>query len=370
MRSTFKATVKMLLRTPGAIVWALAFPILMSTLFMFMFSSMRTDGTVDAVPVAVVADGAWEESTFSQVIDGLASGDDPLMAVREVDDAAEARALLEEGEVDGTFEVDEAGVPHLTVAPESSDAHQGERGRSYGINRSILETLASSYVQSAALIEEVAASDPAALADPAAVALMGMAALFASQLSMLAVANIRPTASAVAARRSIAGVSRVRQLAGALAGSWLLSVAFLTIAFCYVRFVVNIDFAGREVLCLVGIAGSAFMAAGLGSLVGSLPLHGGASAGSGILTGLTCVLSIFAGLYGEPAMKLADAIAHAVPVSAWINPTKLVCDLFHSLYFYESLAPFAARLAACIAWGVVFFAFAAPLFRRQRYAHL
>ena len=107
MRSTFKATVKMLLRTPGAIVWALAFPVLMATLFVFMFSSMRTDGTVDAVPVAVVADGAWEESTFSQVIDGLASGDDPLMAVREVDDAAEARALLEEGEVDGTFEVDD-----------------------------------------------------------------------------------------------------------------------------------------------------------------------------------------------------------------------------------------------------------------------
>ena len=133
---------------------------------------------------------------------------------------------------------------------------------------------------------------------------------------------------------------------------------------------VNIDFAGREVLCLVGIAGSAFMAAGLGSLVGSLPLHGGASAGSGILTGLTCVLSIFAGLYGEPTMKLADAIARAVPVSAWVNPAKLVCDLFHSLYFYESLAPFAARLAACIAWGVVFFAFAAALFRRQRYAHL
>ena len=69
-------------------------------------------------------------------------------------------------------------------------------------------------------------------------------------------------------------------------------------------------------------------------------------------------------------MKLADAIARAVPVSAWVNPAKLVCDLFHSLYFYESLAPFAARLAACIAWGVVFFAFAAPLFRRQRYAHL
>lgn len=112
------------------------------------------------------------------------------------------------------------------------------------------------------------------------------------------------------------------------------------------------------------------MATGLGALVGSLPLKGSATSGSGILTGLTCVLSIFAGLYGEPTMKLADSIARAVPISAWINPTKLVCDLFYSLYFYESLVPFAARLLACVAWGVALFACAAPLFRRHRYAHL
>ena len=42
MLSTFRVTVRMLLRTPSALVWALAFPIIMSTLFIFMFSGMRT----------------------------------------------------------------------------------------------------------------------------------------------------------------------------------------------------------------------------------------------------------------------------------------------------------------------------------------
>ncbi|MDN0055665.1 ABC transporter permease, partial [Collinsella ihumii] len=68
MRSTFKATVIMLLRTPSALVWALAFPVLMATLFMFMFSSMRNDGSVDAVPVAVVADAAWDDSMFAEAV--------------------------------------------------------------------------------------------------------------------------------------------------------------------------------------------------------------------------------------------------------------------------------------------------------------
>lgn len=407
MRSTFKATVIMLLRTPSALVWALAFPVLMATLFMFMFSSMRNDGSVDAVPVAVVADAAWDDSMFAEAVGALAdeggdaSGDDSdaaLLAVTEVETLAEARDLLDAGEVDGVFRIDGAGEVQLTVAPEYSSAHQGDRGRSYGINRSILETVASSYTQSEALLEDLVARDPAALSDSQAVeralslaadtehisltrgtpdetvryyyALMGMATMFVAQLSMIAVSNIRPTASAVAARRCIAGTSRIRQLAGALLGSWVLSAIFLSVAFAFIRFVVGIDFEGREGLCLLALAAGACMATGLGALVGSLPLKGSATSGSGILTGLTCVLSIFAGLYGEPTMRLADSIARAVPVSAWINPTKLVCDLFYSLYFYESLVPFAARLLACVAWGAVLFACAAPLFRRHRYAHL
>ena len=69
MGSTFKATLVALLRTPAALIWTLAFPVLMATLFVFMFSSMRSDGSIDAVPVAVVADEAWDASPFAQVVD-------------------------------------------------------------------------------------------------------------------------------------------------------------------------------------------------------------------------------------------------------------------------------------------------------------
>lgn len=417
MGSTFKATLIALLRTPAALIWTLAFPVLMATLFVFMFSSMRSDGSIDAVPVAVVADEAWGASPFAQVVDALAgaegAGDgsasdgsaaaDPddgfaLLSVARADDRQQAEELFESGEVDGVFSVDASGEVSLTVASESSAAHQRDRGGAYGVNRSILESIASSYAQSRALIERIAEEDPASLSDPAAVAralslsadserisptrgtpddtiryyyaLLGMAVMFTAQLSMIAVASLQPTVSMTAARRCVAGVSRIRQLAGALLASWLLASAFLTAAFFYIRFAAGIDFQGREGLCLLGVAAGSCLASGLGALIASLPLRGGVSTGSGILTGLTCVLSVFAGLYGKPVMELADSIARAVPLSTWVNPVRLVCDLFYSLYYYESLAPFATRLLACLAFGALLFGLAAPLFRRQRHAHL
>lgn len=415
MLSTFKATVASLVRNPAIMVWVLAFPVILSTVFMVMFAELRTDGSVDAVPVAVVADDAWEASTFSQVVDVLSEGEDGsaepadaqngaaadttnLLAVTEVRDETSAQDLLAAGQVDGIFRIDAENQLRLTVAPESSLAHQGARSSDYSVNRSILETVASSYTQADALLESIATENPAVLSNSAQLiralsldapaervsltrsqpdetvryyyALLGMSVVFSAQMGLFAVAGIRPTVSPVAARRSVAGVSRVRQLAGSALAAWVLAFAFLTAAFLYIRFVVGIDFAGREALCLVGIAAGAWLATGLGALVGMLPLRGTVNAGSGLLTALACALSLFAGLYGEPAMQFADAVARAVPISAWINPVKLACDLFYSLYFYESLVPFTARLAACVAMGAVFFAIAIPLFRRQRYAHL
>ena len=75
MGSTFKATLVALLRTPAALIWTLAFPVLMATLFVFMFSSMRSDGSIDAVPVAVMADEAWGASPFAQVVNALAGAE-------------------------------------------------------------------------------------------------------------------------------------------------------------------------------------------------------------------------------------------------------------------------------------------------------
>ncbi len=400
MGTSFLVSVKSLVRTPSVIVWVLAFPLIMSAIFLFMFSGMRTDGVVDPVPVALVAPVDEKDDasagSFTQVVDALAEpGEDRLLDLRRVRTADEAEVLLASGEIDGYFEIASDGAPALTVG--SAYTLASADGAS-AVNRTILETVASSYVQSRALLEEVAQRDSAALADPAAVAdalgihvaveqaqitharpeeivryyyaLLGMGALMASQAGMLAVAYAQPGVSALGARRAVSGTSRLRQLAGCVLGAWAVSTVALTLAFAFLRLVAGVDFGGREGLALVSVAVCALLATALGACVGALPLSAGISARSGILMALTCVLSLFAGLYGTAAMELADNLARALPWTSWVNPTKLVCDTFYALYYYTSLAPFAARLAACVAGALALLAMAGAIFRRQSYEHL
>lgn len=116
MFNTIITTVKTLLRRPSTWVWGALFPIALSTMFMFMFANLSSDGTVDPVPVAVVADKAWDASTFKDVAASLAkAGDDQLLDVSEYEDLAAARKALKAGEVAGIYTVDAAGTPRLTL---------------------------------------------------------------------------------------------------------------------------------------------------------------------------------------------------------------------------------------------------------------
>lgn len=64
MFNTIITTVKTLLRRPSTWVWGAIFPIALSTMFMFMFANLSSDGKIDPVPVAVVADEAWDASSL------------------------------------------------------------------------------------------------------------------------------------------------------------------------------------------------------------------------------------------------------------------------------------------------------------------
>ncbi len=95
MFNTIITTVKTLLRLPARGFWGALFPIALSTMFMFMFANLSSDGTVDSVPVAIVADEAWDASTFKNVAASLAKeDDDQLLEIHECDDAAAANRAL------------------------------------------------------------------------------------------------------------------------------------------------------------------------------------------------------------------------------------------------------------------------------------
>ena len=121
MWNAFRGALAVLTRKTELAVWALIFPIILSTLFMFMFANLDESTAFEAVPTAVVADDAYRaDEGFSTLVDELSQpGDDQLLGVREFATAEEARGALEAGDVVGVLSVDGEGMPHLAVSPVS-----------------------------------------------------------------------------------------------------------------------------------------------------------------------------------------------------------------------------------------------------------
>lgn len=407
MWTTLTTTVKTLVRTPAVVIWCLVFPLVLTGMFMMMFSGLSSDGTVDPVEVAVVRDDTWDASMFSQVVDAVdgqdtssddesgSDGSTQLLHVIEVDDEAAGIKLIEDRQVAGMYTLDDDGMPVVTLPPDnySGSASMGS------LSSTILTQIADGYVQNYQLLYSAIEADPQLLANPDAVStvlsvsvdaeqfsptraipdetvryyyvLLAMVSLLAgTQCASGAVCQLQPNITQLGARRSIAGTSHVRQLLGLMLGCWLVATVCTMATFLFIRFVVGVDFGGREPLCLLGLAAASLCATALGALVAALPIKGGADTRSGLLIAVTMGLCVFAGLFGTASMTLSDALAQTCPATAWLNPPRLISDMFYSLYYYDSLDLFILRSLACCGLAAVMFGVSTVFFRRQRYEHL
>ena len=143
----------------------------------------------------------------------------------------------------------------------------------------------------------------------------------------------------------------------------------MSAAFTVIRYAFNVSVGGREVAAFAGIAVATFMATALGTMFGAIPkLRLGAKIG--IATGISTLLSLFAGLYGDPSMELGDAIQRNSPLLSDLNPVRQVSMLFYDILYYESYTPFIRTMGILAAMSAAFLAMAIILLRRQRYEHL
>ena len=135
------------------------------------------------------------------------------------------------------------------------------------------------------------------------------------------------------------------------------------------RFVLGVDFGGRDGLAMLALAACALMSTALGAAIGAIPKIS-IPGKTGIATGITCFCALFAGLYGEPSMQLADRVSQSAPWAVLVNPAAQAANAFYDLTYYDSLAPFFATLCVLAVMAAVFFVVAALLMRRQNYERL
>jgi len=392
---TFITTLKVLIRKIDVLFWAVAFPLVLITLFYAMFSSLDETFRLDPLPVVIVKDANYASAEpFAQMIDSLSSEDaeeSPLFDPTYVANESAALNALETGVYKGYIILDRDGIPQYFMDPRRADSLSDP-------SQTIILNVLDSYLQNRQLITSLIEENPQLLADPAFLqslldsesesftthisltanppsdsvryfyAVLAFSTIMMSTFGLAAIDMVLGNTSPLGARRSIGGQSKTRMLIPTLAAAWVLSFACVLVGFLYLRFVFGIGFGGKELAVVLTLALSTLAATFLGAFLGSLPLPSGAK--SGFVALISCVLSLFAGLYGPFSQDIGDMVARELPLLSAANPVRQVADAFFSLYFYDGFAEMASHLLALLVLCVAFFVLAVLMLRRQRYASL
>lgn len=410
MWTTFLTVLKVNLRNKAALFWMVLFPIVLATLFTGVFGNLEKGYSVTPVPMAVVQDANWKKAAATQMfVDALAgnssaaNADDDgtarvqLLTVTATDSVDGAKRLLADGTAKGYLTADNAGRIGITLGRDTAfSAGDSVNGSALSITLAALDTVIDRYNRTDAVTRQTLVNNPQALMSqtfwnavgsgsmtrevtltnfkPDAMAryyyaLLGMACLNALGYAADSVNMAQANLSALGIRRSVSPLHRSSQLLAGFLACWLCSFVALAVALAYTRYVCGVEIGGREPAAVLAVAVASFMASSAGSLLGAIPGLS-ASVKSGLVSAISCSLSLFTGLYGGFAMELSDWIARHAPVLAAINPAQQVVNLFYSLMYYDGYGPFLRTCGTLLAMSAVFLAAGTVMLRRQRYEHL
>lgn len=426
MWSTFLNTMRVNLREKSSLFWLFCFPIILSTMFMGMFGNIGEVYEIHTMRFAVVADanfckatnarqmlhamqrdplrnegcgnameGAAPDTASGQVGSELRN----LLELQAVSNVKEAKGLINADHgVRGYINVTEDGLLNLTISRASVAAVNDDTGNSgFSASLNILHGAVGMFNRRVITVTELLNTDPGVFRDATFTkemgdiptftkdvslthfkptesvrfyyALLAMTALMSMTFATTTVCATQANLSALGMRRSLAPLSKFNQLMGGFLASWLCASVSMVVATLYIHFVCKVDFGGRWPVLVLALLLASLTANALGTLIGSLPkLTSGVKIG--ITTALSCVLSIFSGLYGTGAMNLSDWIQRNAPGFAIVNPTQQITNLFYDLLYYDSYAPFLRTSGILLAMTVLALALSTIFLRRQRYEHL
>ena len=380
MLTVFLYQVLRLLRDRVLLVWTLGFPVVLSLIFMAMFSNL--DKVYEATPMSfgVVQDEAYRTAPgLDAVVERISADDADHHLITKVTHStvAQAEAAAKRGETNGYLAV-EGSDPVLHVTQQGNEAETTRVLRvvmdSYTQRRAEYVALAKAGAppEKLAALETDQAFTRSISVTPSPVkpqthyyfALLAFACGMGTTVAMVAVKGIMAV-SPVGARQTLAGLARWKVLTATLAASWVCVFVCLLVAFAFMASVVGVDFGPHVLLCLVAIGVCSLMASAAGAALGTL-----ARLEIGMISGFTSLLSLFTGLYGPASQSLASSIEQHAPLLAQANPLWQTARCFYGLLYYDSLAPFARSCAVLLGMTCLFLTIALIRARRMTHEHL
>ena len=380
MLTVFSYQVLRLLRDRVLLVWTLGFPIVLSLIFMAMFSNLNEAYEATPMSFGVVQDEAYRTAPgLDAVVERISADDADHHLITKVTHStvAQAEAAAKRGETNGYLAV-EGSDPVLHVT------QQGNEAETTRVLRVVMDSYTQRRAEYVALAKAGAAPEKLAALEtdqaftrsisvtPSSVkpqtpyyfALLAFACGMGTTVAMVAVKGIMAV-SPVGARQTLAVLPRWKVLTATLAASWVCVFVCLLVAFAFMASVVGVDFGPHVLLCLVAIGVCSLMASAVGAALGTL-----ARLEIGMISGFTTLLSLFTGLYGPASQSLASSIEQHAPLLAQANPLWQTARCFYGLLYYDSLAPFARSCAVLLGMTCLFLTIALIRARRMTHEHL
>jgi ABC-2 type transport system permease protein len=384
--ATFKYTFISLMRDHEILLWSLFFPIILACIFAAMFSGLAAGYEFNPVELGIVEDDSYDQAIgFDEMMDELSDpkADTQYFNIHAYKREADALQDTQDGKTVAYVTVDSEGVPILHVSPAENGT------QSISIVKSVLDSyvrktdeysqvmdtnpllLLSSRTMDAFSSDNVVTEEISVTANEADssvryyFSLLAMTAGMAMAIGMIAVQRVQAPSSGLGARRSLSSIPRWKMLLITVLASWLCSFVCIFLAYLFIRFPLGVYFGGSDALCTLAIAVSSFTATAAGALFGTLR-----GVPTGIVSAITCTLSLFTGLYGQYAQELCDMITHEVPLLSALNPMWEITQSFFSLLYYDSLEPFVVAISVLVIMAAIFMGIAALRMRRKRYDYI
>lgn len=289
MWTTFLVALKANLRNRSALFWMTVFPIVLATMFNGLFGGLAEAYELKPVPMAVIEDTRWQQAdgarTFVDALAGetesasddttYAEIDQKLLTITTVDTVKEAEQRLADGTANGYLTADNNGRLAMTVSRETAvTAKDSTQNSGLDISLAALRSVIDLYNRTDAVTRQTIADNPqAALSrnfwnsvgqnvdmthettlthfQPDEIAryyyaLLAMSCMMAMGYSISTVAAAQANLSALGIRRTVAPLSRAKQLVAGFLSCWLCSSVALSIALAYIRLACNVSLGGTR----------------------------------------------------------------------------------------------------------------------------
>ncbi len=377
--------IKVFLRQRSCWFWSLIFPIILGTLFYFMFSGISELEMYKEVPIGVI-EGAQAaekdgEASFLEVLQQLElENGQKMFEVKAFKSKEDALEKLKNDEIRGI--VDESNDYHMIVKDSASDTtflkmfveqyQQNEKmmldmaKQHPELMQNLVQKLSQGTTESQEIHRiELKGEDK----DPYAeyfYALLAMTCLSAGTMGVTIGNRIQANTSALGARRNVAPTPKIRQVTtDFMAGFFLYCVnALIILGVCIFGF--GRDFGNNLPMVMLTTFIGSFCGISAGLAI-AVCVKGSTKKKDALYVAFYMISSFLAGLQW---CGITYYIEKYCPIVNRINPGTLVVMGYKSLAVYGDMTKYWTNVLSLLGIGVLFLAISIGKMRRTQYASI